>query len=266
LLIDRYRSNNLITFHERRKGGNFFKAKFLYLFNFYNFARFIKYGYLRKCSDNFKYLTEHIIEYSDMEFTMFLTDDGYFFDDVIVPDEVFKLIKANPSQTSYRMYVGDNLYNFPNSLKETPLGYNWQYNDLKMESHWAYPFAVDATIYDTKFLLKTIKPVLYHMPTTLEAYVCNKCIRKKIFLSGIGPKQSNYVGLFLNRVSTIAQNYAGSIHPDTLNDFFLKGYTLDFDFKKPPIKHAFIPSRLILTSQNGLIETIDLSDVQEILQ
>ncbi len=49
---------------------------------------------------------------------MFNTDDGVFFEDVIVPEEVFSIIRNNPENASYRLYVGDNLEGMPHYLEK----------------------------------------------------------------------------------------------------------------------------------------------------
>lgn len=257
-LIGNFQDNRLIKFYLINENTIFIKDTLPLLFSIRNLARFIKHPYLRKKRDNFKELTEKIISKSQCEFTFFLTDDGYFYKDVIVPDTVFDLIRINPMQNSYRMYVGDNLFNFPEKLTINDGVYNWNYNDPELHSHWAYPFSVDATIYDSKSVLKVIKPVLYHMPTTLEGYIMYKCKKKGIFLNGYSSKESNYVGTFINRVASIGNNKSGNIDADLLKDYFMEGYSLNYKFKVPPHEHAFIPDSLILNHPEKEKITINL--------
>jgi hypothetical protein len=266
MLTEKYKKYDFISFSLREDYSFPLIKKLPYLLNILNFVRFLKHSYLRKSGDNFKALTEATIKNSGAEFTMFLTDDGYFYKDVLVPSKVFDLIRNKPNEVSYRMYVGDNLSDFPTNIQLENELYVWNYYDKSLTAHWAYPFAVDATIYDSAALLKSMQPVLYHMPSTLEAYIVDKCLRNKSFAIGYSPKESNYVGLFLNRVSKIAKNFAVSIDINLLNDYYIKGYTLEYEFEIPPKRQAFIPNKIILTAADGTKENIELSEVKEQLQ
>jgi hypothetical protein len=246
-LINKYKENKKIEFIERKQVSNFWSDKFPLLFKNRNLWRYVKHPYLRKSLDNFKRLLEAQILESGCEFTMFLTDDGYFFKDVEIPSGIFDKIRDNPMHVSYRMYVGKNLKDCPENLKEENESLKWNYYDPKMYNHWAYPFAVDDTIYHSKTLLKILKPVFYHMPTTLESYVVTHCRSRKLLSIGYSPLESNYVGLFINRVSTISNNFAGNINTEKLNEKFLDGYVLDYEFSIPPIQQALIPKKIILT-------------------
>lgn len=259
-LQEEYKSCGILKFYERSASVSFRKDKLPYLFNSLNLARFIKHKYFRKKGDNFKRLTEDIIGISDMEFTMSLTDDGYFFDNVTIPEKLFEIIRNNPEQSSYRMYVGDNLVNFPSSIKKTEYGYNWNYLDSNLKDHWSYPFAVDATIYHTKSLLKIIKPVLYHMPVTLESTVLHLCKTKLYFTDGWSPFKSVFVGISLNRVANVLKGRSGNMNPDLLKEYFIEGYRLNYDFIIPPLETGIIPDKLILHNVNGEKKIIEIKD------
>jgi hypothetical protein len=43
---------------------------------------------------------------------MFNTDDGVFYNDVFLDEEILSEFKKDPENTSYRMYVGDNIEGF----------------------------------------------------------------------------------------------------------------------------------------------------------
>ena len=243
-LIQNYKIFKCIEFIERENKYSFISQTIPLLFKNRNLWRFIKHQYLRKKLDNFKALLENTINDTKSEFTMFLTDDGYFYKDVTIPEHVYQLIRKNPSQASYRMYVGKNLIDCP-ELPETYGLMEWNYYDPKMKSHWAYPFAVDVTLYETKSLLRIIRPVFYHMPTTLESFVVTHCRSKKLLSIGYSPLESNYLGLFINRVSTIGNNFAGNVDKEMLNQRYLEGYTIDYQFPHPPIQQALIPDKII---------------------
>lgn len=246
-LIEKYKESKQVDFIEREPLNSFWIDKFPLLFKNRNLWRYIKHPFLRSSLDNFKKLLESQIEINGCEFTMFLTDDGYFYKEVEISNNIFNKIRNNPMQVSYRMYVGKNLIDCPDNLAMEDGLLKWNYYDPKMYNHWAYPFAVDDTIYHSRALLRIISPVFYHMPTTLESFVVTHCRSKKLLSIGYSPLESNFVGLFINRVSTIGNNFSGIIDAGMLNEKFLDGYILDYEFSFPPTQQAFIPNKIILS-------------------
>lgn len=79
-----------------------------------NLFRYLKHNKLRKYSTNFKFLLDDLIFRSNEEFVMFCTDDGYFYRKVAIPDTVLQLIRDDPANTSYKMYVGLNCSDYQN--------------------------------------------------------------------------------------------------------------------------------------------------------
>jgi hypothetical protein len=244
-LEKKYHDFNTIVFYKRAKEYSFITNTLPLLFHNRNIYRYLKHKFLRSNLDNFKILTESLILNSGCNFTMFLTDDGYFYDQVKIPEDIFEKIAEDPYQVSYRMYVGRNLKDCPVLNEEDNL-LRWNYYDPAMYSHWAYPFAVDATIYQSEALLNIIKPVFYHMPSTLESFVVTHCNTRKLLGKGYSPLRSNYIGLFINRVSPVGDNYSGSISVDMLNDRWLEGYELDYLFPIPPDQQSLIPTEIKL--------------------
>lgn len=263
---EKYANKIELRFYKTSTDTSFIRNKLPYLFNARNFARFIKHRHLRKIGDNFKMLNEEIIKYSGMRFLMFLTDDGYFFKDVEIPDKIFEIIRNNPEQSSYRMYIGDNLSDFPYSIKKTIYGYNWNYMDEKYSGHWAYPFAIDATIYYSQSLLNIIKPVLYNMPVSFESYVCHRCKVKNYFTDGWSPIKSVYVGISLNRVASINKGLAGNINPDLLKEYFVSEYIMSYDFEIPPIRSGMLPNKIILENKDGVKKIIEMKSQYQSIQ
>jgi hypothetical protein len=246
-LIEKFKNYTKIKFIALEPKNSFWTDKLPLLFRNRNLWRYCKHKFLRKPLDNFKQLTESIIKDSECEFCMFLTDDGYFYKDVIVPEIVFDKIKQNPFQVSYRMYIGKNLSDCPKGLEIEDNLFRWDYYDSKMKENWAYPFSVDVTIYHSIALLRILQPVFYHTPTTLESFVVTHCRTRKLLSIGYSPLESNYLGLIINRVSTIGNNLAGNINIETLNSKYIEGYTLDYEFPIPPKVHGLLPSKIILS-------------------
>lgn len=260
---EKYQQNRQIRFLERiRQPINLFS----YLKTFYcvaNVKRYLVYSYLRnKNADNFKSLLERLLQSTDSEFVMFCTDDGVFFDDVYLDDDVLNLIRINPLQTSYRLYVGENLNEFPQYIKRRiGQSYIWNYYETgeTQLTHWTYPFAVDGTIYHTKSILSIIKKIPYHNPVTLESYGVSYVMKEKLLRIGIGPNTSRLVCTKLNRVSTCSDNPAIQISTEFLNQKFIDGFELDLELPDKITNANIVPGRvfLIKNGKKSLIYELD---------
>jgi hypothetical protein len=241
-----------ITFLERKKHLMGVKSYLPSLYKIKNFKRFISQSRVfNKRSDNFKYLLERLLKYTDCEFTMFNTDDGFFFGNVIIPQKILDVIKSDPQNMSYRLYVGENLDDFPKYVKKDNNDfYTWNYYENQKITHWTYPFAVDATVYHTRSILEIIKKVAYHDPITMEAFGVEYITNKKLFKVGIGPITSKLIGTKLNRVSTSTLNPTINISPDFLNAKYIEGYELELELPQKIFKANIVPEKVFLVKEN----------------
>lgn len=260
-LKNKYESFKNISFLERKEQilniGSYLRT----FTNKKNIKTFLLHSYLHnKKSDNFKGLLERLLRNTDSEFVMFNTDDGYFFDDVIIPDEVFELIRLKPLQTSYRLYVGENLDGFPDYAQKdiNDKIYRWNYYERTPINHWTYPFAVDGTIYHTKSILNIIKKVPYHNPITLEAYVVKFVKEKRLLEVGISPVTSKLICTKLNRVSTSTLNPTINISTDILNSKFLEGYELDIEIPSKITNANIVPDNVFMIKGSQKISVYSL--------
>ena len=267
----KYSELSNISFIERKCQILNIKSYFKTFNSLKNIRLYLSHSYLRnKNSDNFKYLLEKLLKTTDCEFTMFNTDDGVFFDDVQIPENILDLIRSEPLQTSYRLYVGENLDGFPKYIQhENNDFYTWNYYENNQITHWTYPFAVDATVYHTKSILGTIQKVAYHNPITLEAYGVEYIKEKKLFKTGLGPFTSKLVGTILNRVSTNSSNPTINLSIEILNRKFLDDYELEIEIPLEIINVNIVPENVFLTKgrQKHLIYSLDQhgKDMQDAL-
>ncbi|SHE72398.1 hypothetical protein [Chryseobacterium vrystaatense] len=200
----------------------------------------------KKNGDNFKGALQKIIRTSGCEFVMFNTDDSIFFEDVEIPDEILNIIRSNPENTSYRLYVGENLEGQPDYVEKKSNYYQWDYYADTNFHHWSYPFAVDGTIYHSEALLKHMKPMVYHNPVTLEHNGYSYIRYRKLFRTGMSPITSKLVATKLNRVSVDSLNPTLHIQPDFLNEKFVDGYTLDLVIPEHIDNSNIVPSEIYL--------------------
>ncbi|TLX27216.1 hypothetical protein FE904_02175 [Chryseobacterium indologenes] len=258
LLKKKYADQKSISFVER-KNVVFDWAYWDALNSKKDWAFFKERNLFNKNGDNFKGALQKIIKNSGCEFVMFNTDDGVFFEDVIVPEEVFSIIRNNPENASYRLYVGDNLEGMPHYLEKKNDFYQWDYYKDTVIHHWSYPFSVDGTIYHSEGLLKHLKRMVYHNPVTLEENGFQYIRYRKLFAIGLSPLQSKLVATKLNRVSVDTLNPTIHIKPDFLNEKFLAGYTLELVIPKNIDNANIVPSEIYLVNgdKKELIYSMD---------
>lgn len=211
---------------------------------------FKKKNLFNKNGDNFKGLLQKIIRNSNCEFLMFNTDDGVFFEDVKIPEEVFNIIRTNPENASYRLYVGENLDGQPGYLEKKNDFYQWDYYTDTVIHHWSYPFSVDGTIYHSKGLLKHLEKMVYHNPVTLEENGFQYIRQHRLFQIGLSPIRSKLVATKLNRVSVDTLNPTIHIKPDFLNEKFLDGYILELEIPENIDNANVVPSKIYLIKGN----------------
>lgn len=258
LLKKKYAEQKNISFVER-KNVIFDWAYFDALNNKKDWAFFKERNLFKKNGDNFKGALQKIIKKSGCEFVMFNTDDGVFFEDVVVPEEVFNIIRNNPENASYRLYVGNNLEGMPDYLEKKNNFYQWDYYKDTVIHHWSYPFSVDGTIYHSGGLLKHLKKMVYHNPVTLEENGFQYIRYRKLFSIGLSPLQSQLVATKLNRVSVDTLNPTIHIKPEFLNEKFLAGYTLELVIPENIDNANIVPSEIYLVSgdKKELIYSMD---------
>ncbi|WP_394665625.1 hypothetical protein [uncultured Chryseobacterium sp.] len=245
LLMKKYEHHQRVSFIERKNvlfDSSFFKV----IKSKKDWKFFKKKNLFNKHGDNFKGLLQKIIRKSGCEFVMFNTDDGVFFEDVVIPEEVFNIIKSNPENASYRLYVGENINGQPDYLERKQDYYLWDYYADKNIHHWSFPFAVDGTIYHSKGLLKHLEKMIYHNPVTLEENGVEYVWLHKIFKIGMSPIRSKLVATKLNRVSVDTLNPTIHIKPEFLNEKFLDGYTLKLVIPENIDNANIVPSEIYL--------------------
>ncbi|MCU7614248.1 hypothetical protein N0B16_07350 [Chryseobacterium sp. GMJ5] len=259
LLKKKYAKYSNISFVERKKV--FFDSSYIHVINTKENRNFFRAkNFFTKNADNFKGLLQKIIaQHDDCEFVMFNTDDGVFYEDVIISDEVFDIIRKNPGEASYRLYVGENLEGQPDYLQKKNTYYQWDYYADKNIHHWSYPFSVDGTIYHSKGLLKQLKKIAYHNPVTLEENAFQYIRKNKIFSIGLSPIKSQLVATKLNRVSVDTLNPTIHIKPEFLNEKFIDGYTLKLVIPKHIDNANIVPDEIYLIKgdQKELIYSLD---------
>ena len=253
LLKEKYASYPNIAFSERKKV--LFDWSYLQTFNSKkNWWFFRERNFLKENGDNFKNLVQQEIRKSNCEFVMFNTDDGLFFEDVVIPEKIFEIIRNNPENSSYRLYVGENLEGQPDFVQKKDEYYEWDYYVETKIHHWTFPFSVDGTIYHSKGILKHLKKIAFHNPVTLEDRGCKYIMAHKLFKIGLSPISSQLVLTKLNRVTVDTANPTIHIKPDFLNQKFIDGYILELTIPKIIDNCNIVPDEISLVK--GVIKEV----------
>jgi hypothetical protein len=264
-LINKYKNYNVISFYKRKpKYFNFNRSSFSSL---RNLKKSINYSYLfnKKC-DDFKELLESILEKTSSEFVMFNTDDGVYFDDVNVDKSVYELIRQNPLQVSFRLYLGKNIFGLPDYVKVENNTCVWNYFTPDLFNHWTCMFSVDGTIYSTKGMLEVLKKVVYHNPITLEANVYDYSKNKQLFSLGMSPIKSSLVCTKLNRVSVDSFNPTISINVDYLNEKLLDNFELSILIPESITNANVVPNEVLLVKDDEITSIYKIDEYGEIVQ
>lgn len=253
LLQKKFGQYEFISFHERTDG--YALLSYLPLYSGEENKNFIKkYHFKNPKRDNFKALVERVLKDTDCEFTMFNTDDGFFYREFHLPTQVQNLIRLN-ADVSYRTYIGDNIKGMPEYVKKWGDNYLWDYYSESKVHHWSYPFAVDGTVYNTAGILKLIRRVAYHNPVTLESNAEIYTKRNKKLNIGLSPQKSLLICTKLNRVSADTLNPTIHISADLLNEKFLDGFELSLKFQETIDNANLVPLAVDLVKEE-IVETI----------
>jgi len=204
-----------------------------------NLYRYLRKPKMRRFVDNFKELVEGAIRNSGAPFTFFSTDDQYIISETFIPKVVLDRIQADPRHCSYRMGLSDRFTGrgtLPADLQVTRLPFSengqegtvlcWDATAREATKIWEYSFNVDFQVYDSAVLLEFLKPILYHMPTTLEAFGVKESRSRNYFRALLGTAERTVVGVQANNVQTMVNNPQMGYSPEKLRDLYESGYRL----------------------------------------
>lgn len=232
------------------------KERFVWpVFHFYwrNYYWWFKYKYNRHIKSNFKPLVISILESTNNQFVMFLTDDSLFIKPIIFDISTFKTEEQDSIAFSYSLRHGKNISGGIYSEQANLI--NWKLKDDHINPEWSYPFSVDGHIYHQKSLLEILKKIIFHNPNTLEGNIACYANDKNLFQQSFGNKQSCLLGFELNRVQELFPNNNLNVSKKTLNTLFLKGYKLNLDYTLH-YPHPFRPelNEVIAKKRNHIVK------------
>ena len=169
---------------------------------------------------------EQVLKWFDKapEFVMFCCDDNLFKDYVDI-DKVMEKLKLKDT-IAFSLRLGKGIdYFFPAKIsmkepeyeKDDVLKWNWR----NAEHDFGYPFALDTTAYNKKFIKSILDYISNHkwnQPTHLESYGINH-----IFSTSL--EQPKYLYAFPNQKAVVLQ--INRVQTESLNPFFDIGYDVE---------------------------------------
>lgn len=227
-----------VVFHQRKKLGSKWEMVKL-LYRPLNLYWFMKTPWLRKSFDNFKYLLEDVIANSKSKFIVFSTDDQICYNKTEIPESAFELIKSAPKKFSYRFTTSMKFrdeYMIPKDLelkihqeKGQAVFFQWDNKNNFNNVLWKYRFHVDGTVYAKSAILSLLKPMLYHMPTTLEGGGLWEARVRGFFRYGLSSIHRTSIGVQANNIQIISDTPCANFDIDILKKAYMSGFTLNFD-------------------------------------
>ena len=204
-----------------------------------NLYWYLKMPWLRNSFDNFKYILEDIINNCSSDFISFSTDDQLMFDKTIITESVFELIRSAPKNYSYRFITSLDFEDenaIPKGLKINihyvngiPAFFEWDNKNKFKCVLWKYRFHVDGTVFEKNTILNLLKPMLYHMPTTLEGVGLWESRFRNFFRFGLSALKRTSVGLQANNIQTVSVTPCAYFDPEILRRLYEEGYRMVFD-------------------------------------
>ena len=219
----------------------------------HNLYWWIKSAMFRENKSNFKSCLLEMLSGNKHPFTMFLTDDSVFYNNINIPVICCEKIKQQPENYSFSFRHGINIHGGIFSEQTDDIYWNACENDVKTD--WGYPFSVDGHVYDSRTIFRLIKKILLNNPNTMEGNIACFVAEKKYFYKIMALKQSCLVGFELNRVQSVSKNHHIGISQEKLNRFYLEDYSLEIGFNNSNVIN-FRPKiqSLCLTKGNEKIE------------
>jgi hypothetical protein len=214
-------------------------------FYWHNYFWWIKYKYHRRVNSDFKNKTITILEDSNNEFSMFLTDDSIFFCTIKINKEALELISRNNLSYSFSLRHGKNI--FGGNFLESNRMIFWKTTNKHDHPEWRHPFSVDGHVYSTIALKKILRKVIFNNPNTLEGNVACYAKEKKLFIQHLANYKSCLLGFELNRVQTVSNNNNLNISNSTLNKLHLEDYHLHLNYTLTE-PHLFRPEVISVTA------------------
>lgn len=186
-----------------------------------NIMRLIRSPKLRHPRTDFRSIVIELLETTDADNVMFLTDDSMFISDIDIDSNVLNWINEKPTERQFSLRLGKGVSELPNTIK-----YNGDYcvwNMYENNGNWGYPFSVDAHIYNKSIILKLFKKYIFTNPNSLEANICSSIKKKNWFGESRCFTDIKMLTFPINIVQDVVDNVSQNVSVELLNKRYLNG-------------------------------------------
>jgi hypothetical protein len=258
LNLEKNFSNRPIIFYKRKK-VNLSKWVFGFLRPL-NLVWLLRWPIMIKERNNFKNILENILKKIKSDYVTLCPDDMIYFDKTIVSKKALQFIRDEGDNYQYRYFTASNLnkpYRIDKNLKKKFFEkdnkfFLWSFKDKNAKKVWKYRFTIEGTVYNTRSLLKFLKPIIYHNPITLEAIGLWEARIRNFFFNGLSSVRRTAGTYQVNNVQKIVKTPTANFDPNLLMKAYNLGYSLLFkknDFYKN--NHVTIPSNIFLKNKKN---------------
>lgn len=196
------------------------------LLNIENLVRFYRNTSLRHPKSNFRSLVIKLLEESNTENIMFLTDDSMFVSDFTIPDRDLRWINEAPMHRQFSLRLGKGVSPLPEKVRL--IGDYCEWNMYENINSWGYPFSVDAHIYNRLFILSLLKKYIFCNPSTLESDIVSSVRRAGFLETGRCFSDIKMRTFPINIVQTSVNNLCQDVSVEMLNERYLNGDVMDY--------------------------------------
>lgn len=230
--------------------------------------------YFKKYGD-FKTTFENVLKNVREQFVMLSTDDQIFFGPMLGQKEIIDILSNNEASSAFWAHAQPDFlkpyhfYHHNASLKNSMFINHyenrltrWDTSKFSHDSLFAYRFHVDGTIYSKKYLLKLLKPVIYHLPTTLEAVGLWESRWRGYFKFGFMSEKRVLIGVQANNIQTLSDTPHASFDVEHLREAYCNGFRLSIhseDFCEK--EYIYIPNNLVFNNPSRGLKNIPYEEL-----
>lgn len=215
---------------------------------------------LRHPKSDFRSILVGIMEKSEADNVMFLTDDSMFIRDIAIPIKDLTWINEKPSMRQFSLRLGKGVSSLPDSVTFDDDYCTWNMYDN--QGNWGYPFSVDAHIYNKKYVLELYKKYVFTNPNTLEANVCSTVRRKKMLGEARCFTDIKMLTFPINIVQNVIDNHSQNVSVEMLNERYLKGEHLKYVVEKDYNPAKQYVGQIEFTDAESCTSVLSISDSQ----
>ncbi len=240
-----------MCFHQEKAiPGGFYS--FTELTDFYNLKLLYLCPHLRGHKSDFRQQLLSILKQEGAETILFLTDDAVFIRPIVLSPADLLWLSEAPTRRQLSLRHGQELIG---KCHPTPTadGYEWRFCDTHNNNHWSYRFSLDGHIYDRKALVKVLDSASFSNPNTLESSgLLHTCHRGLLTDCRCG-KNVCLLSYPINIVQNTFTNEALDATPSVLNDYYLKGYSLQYPHLETFSSFQIYPDCIYFIRANEMI-------------